>query len=103
MGSDADKSEMRNERIITVAVHFDAEAGVWVATSRDVAGLAVEGADLDSLRENVLAAIPVLIELNGLPRGSDAGGRRPAGSGRSLGIRLDILDHLALGGRTALC
>ncbi len=50
---------------ILVRAEWDEEAGVWVATSRDVDGLCVESASMESLTEKVLAAIQDLLELNG--------------------------------------
>ena len=50
---------------IVVRAEWDEEAGVWVATSHDVAGLCVESVSMESLTEKVLAAIQDLLELNG--------------------------------------
>ena len=44
---------------------WDAEADVWVATSEDVPGLALESGSFDALLERIKYAIPELIELNG--------------------------------------
>ena len=50
--------------IIVRALH-DAEAGVWVATSNDIDGLAVEAQTLEQLEQKVSLAIADLLELNG--------------------------------------
>ena len=49
---------------IFVRAFRDREAGVWVATSEDIAGLAVEGDTHEALVEKVMAAVADLIELN---------------------------------------
>jgi hypothetical protein len=48
-----------------VDIIWDSEAAVWVATSKSVAGLALESGSLDALIERVRNAIPELLELNG--------------------------------------
>lgn len=50
---------------IIVRADWDEEAGVWVASSDDVAGLALEAPTLEELRDKVLPALCDLIELNG--------------------------------------
>lgn len=50
---------------IIVRAEWDEEAKVWVATSEDIEGLAVEAGNFESLREKVLGAICDLVELNG--------------------------------------
>ena len=44
---------------------WDTEAGVWVATSEDVPGLALESESFDALLEKVRVAVPGLLEING--------------------------------------
>lgn len=51
---------------IIVRAEWDSEAAVWVASSTDIDGLAVEAATLEQLEPKVVAAITDLIELNGL-------------------------------------
>jgi len=51
---------------IFVRADWDDEAGVWVATSNDIDGLAVEAETLEVLSPKVLAAISDLLELNGI-------------------------------------
>lgn len=50
---------------IIVRADWDEEAGVWVATSTDVAGLALEAETVDILYDKVGAALADLLELNG--------------------------------------
>ncbi len=50
----------------TVNLQWDAEASVWIATSEDVPGLALESGSYDLLVERVRYAAPELLELNGL-------------------------------------
>lgn len=54
---------MAQERIISA--DWDQEAGVWVATSDDVPGLATEAATLEALLDKLRAMVPELLELNG--------------------------------------
>ena len=49
---------------------WDAEAGVWVATSEDVPGLVLESGSIDALIERVRYAVPELLGLNNLKAGS---------------------------------
>ena len=51
--------------VCRVRFQWDNEAAVWIATSKDVAGLVLESASLDLLMERVKMAVPELIELNG--------------------------------------
>lgn len=51
------------EYVITTA--WDAEASVWIATSDDVPGLALESGSLDALMERVRFTVPELLALNG--------------------------------------
>ena len=44
---------------------WDAEASVWVATSDDGPGLALESGSFDVLVERVKLAVPELVKLNG--------------------------------------
>jgi Domain of unknown function (DUF1902) len=53
------------ERSIIVRADWDREAGVWVATSTDIPGLAVEAARLEDLEGKVIGALTDLMELNG--------------------------------------
>ena len=49
-----------------VVADWDAEAGVWVATSEDVPGLATEAETIERLTERLRTMIPELLEANGL-------------------------------------
>lgn len=51
---------------IIVRASWDAEASVWVASSTDIDGLAVEADTLEALTTKVTQAIADLIELNGI-------------------------------------
>ena len=51
---------------IIVRADWDEEANVWVATSTDIQGLAVESVSLEELRKRVNDAICDLIEMNGI-------------------------------------
>lgn len=50
---------------IFVRADWDEEARVWVATTNDIDGLAVEAETLEKLADKVCAAIVDLIEVNG--------------------------------------
>jgi hypothetical protein len=58
-----------NMRSIIVRATWDDEAEVWVATSNDIEGLAVESESMEKLQPKVMAAVADLLELNGV--GSD--------------------------------
>jgi predicted RNase H-like HicB family nuclease len=49
-----------------VQADWDAEAGVWVATSEDVPGLATEAETIEKLTDRLRASIPELLVANGL-------------------------------------
>lgn len=55
----------------TVRALWDPEAEVWVATSEDVAGLATEAPDLETMEHKLRAIVPELLELNGEAMPSD--------------------------------
>ncbi|MBY3238010.1 DUF1902 domain-containing protein [Rhizobium leguminosarum bv. viciae 248] len=50
---------------IIVRADWDEEAGVWVASSDDIEGLAVEADTFETLEPKVVAVITDLFELNG--------------------------------------
>jgi hypothetical protein len=54
--------------VLSIVVHatWDDEASVWVATSNDIDGLAVEAESMEELEPKVRAALADLIELNGI-------------------------------------
>ena len=52
------------DRKLVVTAQWDAEAGVWVATSDDIPGLVTEAATLDDLIKRVVAVAPELLEDN---------------------------------------
>lgn len=53
-------------RTFVVRANWDAEAKVWVATSEDVPGLAMEADTLERLIEKLNLVVPELLELNGV-------------------------------------
>ena len=57
-------------RILQVQADWDPEAGVWVATSDDVPGLATESNTIESLAAKLRTLIPELLEMNRVPLGS---------------------------------
>jgi predicted RNase H-like HicB family nuclease len=52
---------------LQVDVMFDDEAHVYVATSKNIPGLATEAESIGELRAKLAGMIPELLELNGLP------------------------------------
>ena len=54
------------EQVYTVQGAWDPEAGVWVAVSDDVPGLATGADTLDALVDKLKIVIPELLEANGL-------------------------------------
>jgi predicted RNase H-like HicB family nuclease len=49
-----------------VQAEWDPEAGIWVATSDDVPGLATEAPTVEALAEKLRTMIPELLEANQL-------------------------------------
>ena len=47
-----------------VQLNWDADAGVWIATSDDIPGLVPESGSFDALLERVRFAAPELLDLN---------------------------------------
>ena len=58
-----------SHRILNVQAQWDAEAGVWVASSDDVPGLVAEAASLDELFRELQSLVPELLTLNGMSDG----------------------------------
>jgi hypothetical protein len=50
---------------LVVRALWDADAGVWVASSEDIPGLVVEHADLDTVMEIIQDVTPDLLRANG--------------------------------------
>ncbi len=48
----------------TINLTWDAEAGVWIATSSDIPGLVLESGSFDALLERTRNAVPELLALN---------------------------------------
>jgi hypothetical protein len=61
---------------------WDPEAGVWVATSDDVPGLATEAPTMEALAEKLRTMIPELLEANQL-----------LSSGQSDAIAFELTSH----------
>jgi hypothetical protein len=55
----------RMSRSINIDARWDDDAGVWIATSDDVAGLVVEADTWPSLIDEVKLVLPDLLELSG--------------------------------------
>ncbi|MBN2328220.1 MAG: DUF1902 domain-containing protein [Candidatus Omnitrophica bacterium] len=54
------------QKPLFVRVEWDSEAGVWVATSDDVPGLATEESTMEGLVTKLKSMIPELLDANGL-------------------------------------
>lgn len=52
------------EKIYRIQASWDPEAGVWVAESEDVPGLATEADTVERLTEKLRVMIPELLEAN---------------------------------------
>ena len=50
--------------VLIIKALWDDEAGVWSASSNDVAGLAIEAPTTESLIKRLKAVVPELLELN---------------------------------------
>jgi predicted RNase H-like HicB family nuclease len=61
---------MMTSNIYQVQADWDPEAGVWVATSADVPGLATESETIEGLTNKLRSMIPELLEANGLLAGN---------------------------------
>ncbi len=57
--------------VLFIRAEWDPEAGVWVATSDDVPGLATEAETLEGLSAKLEIMVPELLDANGYPDGSD--------------------------------
>jgi predicted RNase H-like HicB family nuclease len=53
-----------DESTYHVQADWDPEAGVWVATSEDVPGLATEAETIEALTEKLRVVVPELLEAN---------------------------------------
>ncbi len=54
-----------------IRAEWDPEAGVWVATSDDVPGLATEAETLEALSTKLETMVPELLDANGCPDSSE--------------------------------
>jgi hypothetical protein len=57
---------MNKSCLYSVDAFWDAEAGVWVATSDEMLGLATEAPTIEQLTQKLRFIIPELIQLNQL-------------------------------------
>lgn len=62
---------MSMSKLLFIRAEWDAEAGVWVATSDDVPGLATEAETLEALSAKLDALVPELLQANGYDSGKD--------------------------------
>jgi predicted RNase H-like HicB family nuclease len=53
------------QKILFIRAEWDDEAGVWVATSDDVPGLATEAETIEALTLKLQSMVPELLEANG--------------------------------------
>ena len=53
-----------SDRVCKVLVRWDEEAEVWIATSNDVQGLAIEADTMDEMLKRLEEIVPVLLEEN---------------------------------------
>jgi len=53
-------------RVLKIGASWDGEAGVWVAESQDVPGLATEAPTLEELLTKLAVMVPELLEENGV-------------------------------------
>lgn len=55
------------DKPLYIHADWDSEAGVWVATSNDVPGLATEADTVEALVAKLETVIPELLAANGMP------------------------------------
>jgi predicted RNase H-like HicB family nuclease len=60
---------MAVSRPLIIHAEWDDEAGVWVATSEDVPGLATEAESMDALVAKLQVMVPELLDANGYADG----------------------------------
>jgi predicted RNase H-like HicB family nuclease len=61
----AHKRTLQGAHRLMVRADWDADAGVWVASSGDVPGLATEAATVEALATKLTNLVPLLLEANG--------------------------------------
>jgi len=59
------------QKVFFVRADWDQEAGVWVATSDDVPGLATEADTLEALSAKLESMVPELLQANGIAPGEE--------------------------------
>ncbi|MDD3545092.1 MAG: DUF1902 domain-containing protein [Kiritimatiellae bacterium] len=79
-------AKTRTARPLYVRAEWDEQAGVWVATSDDVPGLATEASSMEALILKLKAMVPELLELNRIS------GRTHTGSFEVLSRRFESLE-----------
>jgi len=72
-------------RAIDIQARWDDDAGVWLATSPDVAGLVVEADTWAAMIEEVKLVLPDLLDL-------------PAGKANTLSLTFKAEEHLDMAG-----
>ena len=55
---------MRDDADVTVVARWDDMAALWVATSKDVPGLATVAPSIQELKERLAVSVPEFLELN---------------------------------------
>lgn len=60
------KRWLKRSSTIEVEASWDDEAKVWVATSKDVPGLAIEANNMEALMADLKVMIPELLQENGM-------------------------------------
>lgn len=58
-------------KVLFIRAEWDEKAGVWVATSDDVPGLATEAETLELLSQKLEVMVPGLLEANGYGNGQE--------------------------------
>lgn len=58
-------------RVLFIRAEWDDEAGVWVATSDDVPGLATEAETIEALSAKLEIMVPELLDANGCTDGPE--------------------------------
>ncbi|WHZ09931.1 MAG: hypothetical protein OJF60_000370 [Burkholderiaceae bacterium] len=59
------------QKVFFIHAEWDEEAGVWVATSDDVPGLATEADTLEALSAKLESMVPELLDANGWPESQE--------------------------------
>lgn len=65
------KERSNVNKVLFIRAEWDPEAGVWVATSDDVPGLATEAETLEALSAKLEVMVPELLDANDYPEGPE--------------------------------